>query len=196
MIGASYDDRKEEEMVSLVSLWLPILVSAVAVFLLSSLVWMALPWHKQDFRPLPDEEAARAALGGAAPGAYTVPHMADRKMLEDPAYRKKLEEGPVGFLTILPNGRPGMGGTMVQWFVWTLVVSATVAYVVSRTIPHGVGFVLVFQVGSTVAWLAYSWSVVQEGIWMGRPWSHVVKQLVDGLIYGLATGAIFGWLYP
>ncbi len=183
-------------MVSLVSLWLPIVLSAVAAFVLSALVWMMLPWHKKDFRPLPDEEATRAALRGAAPGSYTVPFMADHKALEDPAYQKKLEDGPVAFLTVVPSGLPRMAKNMAQWFVWALVVSTTVAYVVSRTIPHGVGFVLVFQVASTVAWLAYCWSTVQEGIWMGRPWSHVVKQLVDGLIYGLATGAIFGVLYP
>ncbi len=183
-------------MIPLVSLWLPVLLSAVAVFILSSLFWTALPWHKKDFHPLPDEDAARAALGGTAPGAYTVPHLADRKMLQDAGYQKKLEDGPVGFLTILPNGRQGMGRTLVQWLLWTLVVSATVAYVVSRTIPRGVGFLLIFQVGATVAWLAYSWATVQDAIWFGRPLPHVVKQLVDGLVYGLATGAIFGWLYP
>jgi hypothetical protein len=183
-------------MVSLVSLWLPIVLSAVAVFILSSLVWMVFPWHRKDYAPLPDEAAARGALRGVAPGAYTVPHMADRSALQDPEYKKKLEEGPVGFVTILPNGDPSMSRSLAQWFVWTLFVSCTVAYVVSRSVPGGVGFTLPFQIGSTVAWMAYAWATVQDGIWFGRPWPHVVKQLFDGLLYALATGALFGWLYP
>ena len=39
------------------SLWLPGVVSAVAVFFLSSLLHMILRYHKADFRPLPDEDA-------------------------------------------------------------------------------------------------------------------------------------------
>jgi len=183
-------------MVSLASLWLPIALSAVAVFVLSAMVWMVMPWHRKDFRPLPDEPAARTALRGAPPGLYTVPHLADRGELQSPEYRKKLEQGPVGFVTVVPNGDPSMSRSLAQWFVWTLVVSLTVAYVVSRSIPGGVGFTLSFQVGSTVAWAAYSWAYVSEGVWFGRPWSSVGKQIFDGLLYGLATGAILGWLYP
>lgn len=183
-------------MVSLLSLWLPIVLSAVAVFMLSSLVWMVLPWHRQDFRPLPDEPGARAALRNVPPGQYMVPHCADRSQMQHPDHLKKIEEGPVGILVMMPKGNPSMSRNLVQWFVWTLVVSTSVAYVVSRSIPGGVGFTLVFQVGSTVAWMAYSWAYVSEGIWFGRPWSHVAKQIVDGLLYALATGAIFGWLYP
>lgn len=183
-------------MVSLVSLWLPIVLSAVAVFILSSMVWMMLPWHKKDFRALPDEPSARGALRGTAPGLYTVPHMADRSELQSPDYRKKLEEGPVGFLVVLPNGDPSMSRSLVQWFVWTLFVSFTVAYLLSHSVPNGYGFPLAFRIGSTVAWAAYSWAYVTEGVWFGRPWSYVAKQLFDGLLYGLATGAIFGWLYP
>lgn len=183
-------------MVSLLSLWLPIVLSAVAVFILSSVVWMVLPWHRKDFLGLPDEPAARAALRDAAPGLYTLPYCPDRSQMQDPEYVKKLEEGPVGFLVMMPKGNPSMSRSLVQWFVWSLFVSLTVAYVVSRSIPGGVGFTLVFQVSSTVAWMAYCWAYMTEGIWFGRPWSHVVKQIVDGLLYGLATGAIFGWLYP
>ena len=83
-------------MVSLVSLWLPIVLAAIAVFVLSAMVWMVMPWHRKDFRPLPDEPAARAALRGSAPGLYTVPHMADRSELQSPGYRKKLRRARSG----------------------------------------------------------------------------------------------------
>ena len=38
---------------SLAALWLPILLSAVIVFVVSSILHMALPFHKNDYRQLP-----------------------------------------------------------------------------------------------------------------------------------------------
>ena len=51
-------------MVGIVTLWLPIVVSAICVFLVSSIIHMALPWHKKDYTRMPDEEkeAAYAAF--------------------------------------------------------------------------------------------------------------------------------------
>jgi len=43
-------------MVSIVSLWLPILLSAAAVFILSSIIHMVLKYHNNDFKALPSEE--------------------------------------------------------------------------------------------------------------------------------------------
>ena len=37
-------------MVSLADLWLPILLSAVLVFVASSLIHMVLGWHRHDFK--------------------------------------------------------------------------------------------------------------------------------------------------
>lgn len=183
-------------MVSLASLWLPIVLSAVAVFIVSSLVWMVLPWHKKDFSGLPAEARAREALRDAEPGMYTIPHCAERSDYQSPDYKKKLEEGPVGFLVMMPKGDPGMSRNLVLWFLWALVVSFTAAYLASRNLPAGTAYLRVFQVVGTTAWLAYSWAYVQEGIWFGRPWSYVAKQLVDGLLYALTTAGIFGWLWP
>lgn len=183
-------------MVSLVSLWLPIALSAVAVFIVSSLVWMVLPWHKKDFAGLPNEPRAREALRDAAPGLYTIPHAAERSDYQTPEFKKKLEEGPVGYLVVMPKGDPGMSRNLVQWFLWTVVVSFTAAYLAGRTLDPGTEYLQVFRVVGTTAWLAYSWAQVQEGIWFGRPWRYVAKQLVDGLLYALVTAGIFGWLWP
>ena len=49
-------------MVPLTSLWLPILLSAVVVFAASSIIHMVLPYHRNDFKKLPDEEGFLAAL--------------------------------------------------------------------------------------------------------------------------------------
>jgi len=44
--------------------WLPILVSAVVVFIASAAIWMVFKWHDKDFRKADNEDAVRSAMGG------------------------------------------------------------------------------------------------------------------------------------
>ena len=87
-------------------------------------------------------------------------------------------------------------GFLVRVFIFYLFVSGTVAYVVTRTLPVGAGYLSVFQIAGTVAWMAYSFGPIQDAIWFGKPWSHVWKGMADGLLYGLLTGGVFGWQWP
>jgi hypothetical protein len=112
-----------------------------------------------------------------------------------PEVQKKFAEGPVGFITILPNGMPAMGKNMALTFVFYLVISAIVAYVTGRTLAPGSDYLTVFRVVCTVTWLAYGTAVIQDAIWFGRPWLSVVKSLFDALVYALLTAGVFGWLW-
>ncbi len=183
-------------MVSITSLLLAVVLSAVVVWIVSALIWMVLPWHKKDFRPLADEQAARGALSGLEPGQYTLPHVTSPGDMKDPEVRKKFEDGPLGFITIMPNGVPSMGRGMALSFVYYLVVGFVVAYVASRTLPAGSEYLKVFQITGTVAFVAHGFSVFQDAIWFGRPYSSVWKTLLDAFIYGNVTGGVFGWLWP
>jgi len=49
-------------MTSLYTLWLPILLSSVFVFVASSVIHMLLPWHKGDYSSVPNEERVMDAL--------------------------------------------------------------------------------------------------------------------------------------
>ena len=62
-------------MVTLGALWQPIVLSAVLVFITSSLIHMVLKYHASDYRPLPNEDAVRAALraGNPPPGSTSSP---------------------------------------------------------------------------------------------------------------------------
>ena len=116
-------------MVSLGALWLPILLSAVLVFLTSMIIHMVLKYHASDYRPLPNEEAVRAAIrgGNPSPGQYVLPHAPDMKQMGSPEMVAKYTEGPVGVVTLKPSGRPTMGANLTQWFVFSLVISYFVA---------------------------------------------------------------------
>ncbi len=182
--------------VALLSLWLPILLSAIAVFIASSLVWMVLQYHNSDWKKLPNEDAVRAALKGLAPGGYSVPHCADNKERADPAWQAKYAEGPVALFTVSPHGSTNMGKQLGQWFVYCLIISTLVAYVAGTTLSAGMPAMKVFQVTATVAVLAYAGSAAAGSIWFGQAWSRTAKDILDGIIYGHITAGIFSFLWP
>ena len=92
-------------MVALSALWLPILLAAVIVFVASSIIHMVLPYHKTNYRQLPDEDKLRATLRAAnlTPGLYHFPYCTPKEM-NTPEGKVKFTEGPVGHMTVLPNG--------------------------------------------------------------------------------------------
>lgn len=185
-------------MVPLTELWLPILLSAVAVFLASSITHMVLRYHRSDYQQLPNESAVMEAMrnAGVSPGNYAIPHACDPKDMNSPEIAEKFKQGPVGMLNVIPNGAPNMSKYLIQWFVYCMVAGVLVAYVTGRTLGVGIEYLSVFRVAGTVAFLTYSGAAATNSIWMGQRWSTTAKHMFDGLIYGLLTGGVFGWLWP
>ncbi len=183
-------------MVYLTSLWLPIVLSAVAVFVGSSILHMVLAYHKSDYAAMPGEDEVRGAMrqGGVAPGHYYLPHCVDPKELANAEMREKFEEGPVAFVTVLPSGVPSMAKPLVSWFVYCLVMATFVAYLTGRTVAPGAEYLAVFRIAGTAAFLGFA--SASESIWKGQPWSITAKHLFDSLVYALLTGGVFGWLWP
>ncbi|HXV76686.1 MAG TPA: hypothetical protein VD788_10235 [Candidatus Polarisedimenticolaceae bacterium] len=183
-------------MASITGLWLPILLSAVFVFVASSIVHMVLRYHWTDWSRLPGEDKARAALTGLPPGNYRMPYCSSMADLKDETFVGKMKEGPNALVIGLPTGPPTMGKQLVQWFVYTLAVGVVTAYVASRTMDAGADYLAVFRVAGTVAFLTYAGASPAGSIWVGMKWSTTLKSLFDGLIYGAVTGGTFGWLWP
>jgi hypothetical protein len=185
-------------MVSLGALWLPILLSAVIVFVASSIIHMLSPWHKNDYPRVPNEEGLRAALRPLAipPGDYMVPRPESREQLRDPAFLEKVNQGPNLVLTVLPNGPFSMGTNLTQWFLYCVVISLFAGYVASRALPPGTDYMQVFRFAGTTAFLGYAAALWQMSIWYRRGWNITLKATVDGLIYALLTAGTFGWLWP
>ncbi len=180
------------------SLWLPILLSAVVVFVISSLIHMLLNWHASDYGTLANEDDVRAALraGNAKPGRYVMPHCKDMKDMASEAMKQKYAEGPVGHITLLPNGQPAMGKYLGMWFLFCILVSAAAACLASRLIPLDHAFARsAAKLAFSVSFIGYGFGTFQESIWTGRPWSQSVKYLVDAALYAIGTGAVFYFLW-
>ena len=179
---------------SILDLWMPIVVSAALVWILSAMVWMVFPWHKKDFRETTNEEGVRSALKGAYPGLYNVPHCVDQKSMATPEMQQKYIDGPVALITVMPSGAPTMGGKLLGSFLYNILVGILCAYLVTRTLSADATYLQVFRIAGTVAFIAYGIAYIQDSIWFGRPVSLTAKSLLDALLYGLVTGGAFGWL--
>jgi hypothetical protein len=185
-------------MIPLIALWLPILLSTVIVFFASFIMHMVLPYHKSDYRKLPDEDRVTDAMrsAGVTPGpAYFFPYCSFKEM-KSAAVIEKMKCGPVGLLTVLPSGPPAMGKNMVQWFLYCVSISIFAAYLSGQTLAPGTAFSEVLLVVGIAALLGYGAAHVQESIWNGRSWAVTFKHLFDSVIYAALTAGTFGWLWP
>jgi hypothetical protein len=185
-------------MVSLGSLWLPILLSSVLVFFASFIIHMVLKYHNSDYKPLPNEDAVRAAIraGNPPPAQYIIPYCSDMKDMDKPEVKQKYAEGPVAVMNLMRPGKPNMGTYLTQWFLFLLCVSFFIAYVGAHTIAPGTRYLEVFRAAGAIGFMAYGLGPIPESIWMGKPWKVTWKGVLDGLIYALLTAGTFGWLWP
>ena len=185
-------------MVSIASLWLPVLLSAVLVFVASSVIHMLLTYHVADAGPVPDQEKAADALRGLAipPGDYAIPRASSMKEMNTPEFAEQLKRGPVVFLTVLPNGLLNVGRSLAQWFVYCVIIGAVAGYTAGITLGPGADYGLVFRVVGTVAFAGYALAIPQSTIWWYRSWRFTLTTMFDGVIYALLTAGAFGWLWP
>ena len=179
-------------------LWLPIVAAAVAVFVASAVMHMVLPVHRDDYSKLPNEPKVLEALRreGVRSGQYMFPKPASMKDCSSPEMKEKFRVGPVGSLVVLPAGVPNMAKSLLQWFGYTLVVGVFVAYIAWHHLAPGAPYLTVFRLTATVAFLAYGFTHLDDAIWKGLSWTTAFKFALDGLIYALVTGGVFGWQWP
>lgn len=184
-------------MDSLLALWLPVVLSAAAVWVAFIVATVALPHHKRDFIALPDEDGFMEDLRrrGVPPGNYLFPDFRGRAAMESAKVQKALHEGPVGHLSVWRTPLT-MADKMFGTLAVFLVVSILIAYLTRAAIPGPASFARVFQVAGTAGVLAYCFSFLPGAIWWGSYRRTMVANIIDGVVYGAITGAIFAWRWP
>ena len=185
-------------MISLMSLWLPILVSAVFVFIVSSIIHMFLNYHKNDFVKIPNEDGVMESLRGhnIPPGDYFMPRCESTNAMSSPEFVEKYKKGPVVVMTVFKSGPPTMTNSLILWFIYSILVSFLAAYITSRALEPGSHYLEIFRFAGCTAFIGYSLALLQNSIWYKRKWSTTFKTMFDGLIYALITAGTFGWLWP
>lgn len=178
------------------TLWLPIILSAVFVFIVSALIHMVLGYHANDFQQLPDEDRAMDTMRplNIPPGNYISPKASSMKEMGTEEFKAKVTKGPVMFLTVR-DGNMSMGKNLFQWFLYCIVVSIFSAYLGVHAVGPEGNYLDVFRFVGCAAFMGYSLALFQESIWMGRNWGATLKNVFDGLIFALVTAGTFGWLW-
>ncbi|PYO94931.1 MAG: hypothetical protein DMD60_13990 [Gemmatimonadetes bacterium] len=185
-------------MTPLASLWLPILLAAVGVFLASSVLHMFTGWHKSDYLKVPNEDRVMDTLRPLAipPGDYMMPRPGSTEEMRSPAFVEKFKKGPVMMFTVMPGGSMAMGKNLAQWFVFSVVVGIFAGYVAAHALPPGAGPRGIVRMVGVTAFLGYTLALWPMSIWYRRSWITTIKGTVDGLVYALLTAGVFAWLWP
>jgi hypothetical protein len=185
-------------MVPMTSLWIPVVLSAVIVFVVSAIIHMVLPYHRNDLRKVPKEDELMDALRrlDLPPGDYLVPHAGSPEGMKKPEFVEKMKKGPIAVLTVAPGAAPSMGPNLAQWFVYSLLVSLFAGYIAGRALGPGASYLAVFRFVGATAFMGYSFALLQSSIWYKRSWVTTLKSVFDGFLYGLFTAGTFGWLWP
>src|SRR6266498_3921515 len=182
-------------MIPLTTLWLPILLSTVIVFIASNILWMALPfWHRRDYGRLADERPILDALSGVASGQYIAPYVNWSKLPREE--RDAMMKRPMALLLVRNPAKFSFPTALISYFVYTLAITILIAYIPAVTLRPGTPYLQVFRIVGTAGILAYSFGSVTDSIWYGKPWVVTTKEIVDGIIYGLLTAGVLGWLWP
>ena len=184
-------------MVALTALWLPILVSAVFVFIAANILWMALPfWHRADYGRTGNDQAFVDAAKSLKSGLYIFPFVDWKDMT--PEKKTEMAGQPAGFMIVRNPNRFSFGATLAGYFLFIVLISFVVAYLASLVMGPGQPYARVFRFVGTAGILAWSFggSGISESLWYGKPWSSTIKSMIDGVIFGLLMGGTFGWLWP
>lgn len=184
--------------VGLLSLWLPILVSTVFVFILGFFLYMVLPHHRTDFERIEEEERFSVELQNhkLKKGLYSFPYAASPVDTKDPEYQKRVETGPVGLLIIGPNEVSPSRKQLAIHLLYIAVLTAIVAYIAGQALGPGTEYLKVFQIVGATSFVAFAGGCFVLPIWFHFGWSMVLKTAADSAVFSLATAGIFAWLWP
>jgi hypothetical protein len=185
-------------MTAYTSLLLPILVSAVAVFIVSSVLHTALPWHHKDWKQLPNEGDVQDAMrkAGVTPGDYMLPFPGGEGGMKNPTFRERMTAGPQATMIVRAGGMPNMGAYLGKWFAHLVVVSALCAFNVAHAAEPGGDTHRVFHFVALPAFLAYGLALWQDQIWYGKSTATSIRNTIDALLYALVTAFVFMWMWP
>ena len=184
-------------MAILAPLWLPILISAVVVFIASAVGWMLVGHHNADIKKLPNEAAFLDFVRSQniPPGTYMWPGCGGSEEMKSPEFLARFAAGPWGSINVAGR-QPSFARNLVLTFLFYLVVGVFVGYITTLARPYGAPFLAVFRVAGAVAVLAYCAGSIPNALFFSKPGRFMLTDFIDGVAFGLLTGLVFAWLWP
>lgn len=181
----------------MLSLWLPILVSTIAMFFFSYLSWEVLGLHDKDWRKMDDEDKLMDCIRdmNIAEGNYQLPGGDSAKEMHTPEYQEKYKKGPRAVMSVLPQMNIGKSLAMTALFF--LACNITFAYLANFALKPGTDpgadFLTVFRFVATITLMTCCASSLLNSVWFR---TRVVGHLIEAFCYCLIAGGIFAALWP
>ena len=174
-------------------LWLPIILSALALFVASFLSWVIVPLHRKDWIKFEKEDDfLKATRELAIPrGSYMFPGYESSEEMQSEEYKAKWEAGPVGVMTVFPT--VSMGKNLGLTFLYFLVAVFCLGYLATLALKPGAAFMTVFRFVTTAALMTFLTAIVQHAIWFHN---RIVGHVIESVAYAVITGAIFAAMWP
>jgi len=184
--------------VTLAQLWLPILIGTGLAWIASSVIHMVVKYHNSDYQKLSNENDVMDAVRNGSPslGMHAFPLCIDMNEMKNEQVQQRFKDGPVGFVTILPNGMPNMGKLLIQQISFFLLGCVLIAYCATLALDSGADYMVVFRFVGAVGFLTFGWGAIPYSIWFGFSWSMTGKYLLDAFVYGLVVAGSFAWMWP
>jgi hypothetical protein len=181
----------------LAAIWLPTIVAAVAVFIVSSIIHMVVRWHQHDEAQIPNEDAVANALRGLPAGEYRLPWAANMEEMKSAAFQEKAKRGPMARIGIFQGDMAkGFQKALILWFVYSLVASFIAGHVAYAALGRATDEHDIIHAVWLTAFAGYGLGLAQQSIWGPKKWVATAKSLVDAAIYAAVTAGIFVWLWP
>lgn len=183
--------------VELLDLWLPIVLSAVICFVASAIIWMALPYHKSDIKPLPDEAGYIAAVRGLSvpPGLYMYPNCHGGEDMKSEAFKAKWKHGPWGVVNVI-GAQPNFGKNLLITFLEMLGIAIIVAYLATMGVAAGAEYMQVFRFIGAGAILGFVFGPFAHDAFLAKPARFQITCALDGIVFALLMAGTFAWLWP
>jgi hypothetical protein len=180
------------------SLWLQVLIVAVVTFMVSGVFWTTMPWHRSEFKALPNEDAVRKVLHaqGVTEGQWRIPYSENPADWKTEEFAKRYETGPVGIIQLETPSGVAMGSRLVKTFGLYFLVAFFTAYVLRQAFPVGAPYMKVFQLAGCVSFASHVFGQVQDTIWFSKSWRRVLLQAADSVVYALLTAGVFASMWP
>jgi hypothetical protein len=177
----------------LASLWLPIVLSGVALFFASFLSWMVLQLHKKDWQKLRKEDEFIAAVRQCEiqEGSYMFPMAESPAEMKNEEFKRKFEAGPRGIVTVF--GGMNMGMNLVLTMIYFFVISFMLAYLSTIALKRGAPFLDVFRFVTTAGLMTFLSAIVQHAIWFR---TRIVGHVIESIAYAIIVGVIFAAMWP
>ena len=185
-------------MNELTGLWIPIVISACSLLLISGIVSCFVRPRLSDWKELPEEDGTVEFLqkSGISPGLYLFPGRRKRAdALSEESRQQRMDSGPWGTISI-GSRPPNLARKLMQSMAFFLVLNILVAHLATQALDPGDGFLAVFQFTGTAAALSCAFGGIPNAIWLGAHFRAAWIDVIQGVAYGIITGAVFAAFWP